>query len=100
MSKDPEESVQDLEVRYEALLVRSEELEKNKVRIEAELAARKRELRKLMQQAKDAGFDPDNLKEDIQRKQQVLAVKLDSFEADIAAGEQIIQPMLKEIQGS
>lgn len=94
------ESVQELETRYKTLMARHDELGKNKVEIEAELAARKRELKKLMKQAKEAGFDPDNLKEDIQRKQQVLAVKLDSFEADISAAEQIVQPMLREIQGS
>ena len=94
------ESVQDLEARYQALMVRHDKAGKNKVEIEAELAARKRELKKLMQQAKDAGFDPDNLKEDIQRKQQVLAVKLDNFDADMSAAEKIVQPMLREVQGS
>jgi chromosome segregation ATPase len=92
------ESIQDLEARYEAANARYEALEKNKVQIEAEMAARKRELKKLMQQARDAGYDPDNLKEDIQRKRQVLAVKLDGFEADMNTAEKIMQPMLQEIQ--
>jgi chaperonin cofactor prefoldin len=94
------ESIKDLEVRYEALSVRYEAIDKNKVQVEAEMAARKRELKKLMQQARDLGFDPDNLKEEIQRKKQVLAVKLDGFEADMDTVEKMIQPMLQEIQGN
>jgi len=94
------ETIQDLEARHQALSTRYEALKEGKVQVEAELAARKRELKKLMQQAKDMGYDPDNLKEDIQRKEQVLAVKLDSFEADVSAAEQIMQPMLRDIQGN
>jgi septal ring factor EnvC (AmiA/AmiB activator) len=92
--------VQDQADRYQSLMERHKDIEKAKLQVEAELAASKRELKKLMQQATDAGFDPNNLKEDIQRKQQVLAVKLDNFEADLSAAEQIIHPMLREIQGS
>jgi uncharacterized protein (UPF0335 family) len=91
---------QSLETRHQNLTQKRVELQSYKVQIEAELAARKRELKKLMKQARESGFDPDNLKEDIRRKEQVLALKLDAYEADLTAAEQTIRPMLQEIQSN
>jgi chromosome segregation ATPase len=96
--EDRELSAAELENRYKELNQRRETLQQSKMRIEAELSSRKRELKNLMKQAEEAGFDPSNLKEDIKRLKQVLTVKLDTFQADLEAAERLIQPMLKEIQ--
>jgi chromosome segregation ATPase len=95
--EEHEASVEELENRFKTLNQRRETLQQNKMQIEAELSSRKRELRNLMKQAEEAGFDPSNLKEEIRRLKQVLTVKLDTFQADLEAAEKIIQPMLKEI---
>lgn len=92
-----EVTVEELDSRYKVLNARRESLHRDKMKIEAELNSRKRELKNLMKQAEDAGFDPSNLKDEIKRMKQVLVVKLDTFQADLEAAEKLIQPMLKEI---
>lgn len=92
------ESVRDLEERYKGLQERLASLKADKSTVEAELAARQRALKKSMDECRDAGFDPDNLQEEIRRAREVASVKLDTFEADIEAGEKIVRPLVEEIR--
>jgi len=88
----------ELEARYEGLTKRRQELADKKAAVVAELAARRRALKTLMEKAREEGFDPDNLAADIKHLSQVITVKLDNFEADIDAAESIIEPMMAEIE--
>jgi hypothetical protein len=90
-------SIEDIDARYKALLKRRDEVQKNKLLLEAELGTRKRALKEAMEECKKAGFNPDNLPEEIQRAKEVLAIKLDNLSADLDAAESIMKPMLKEI---
>jgi chromosome segregation ATPase len=97
MAIEQEVTVEELDSRFKLLNQRREVVQQNKIKIEAELNSRKRELKSLMKQAEDAGYDPANLKDEIKRMKQVLVVKLDAFQADLEAAEKMIQPMIKEI---
>ena len=92
--------VSELEKRHKDLVVRREALKGNVTSIEAELAARRRRLKSLMDEAESEGFDPNNIREEIRTATEVVRVKLDAFEADIDAGEKIVRPMLEEIEES
>ena len=99
--EDMDAKIVDIEAqdrRYKALLARRDALRDSKAQIEAELGARRRRLKDLMDEAKAAGFDPNNLQEEISKGSEVLRVKLDNFEAEIDAGEKELRPMLEEIR--
>ncbi len=90
-------SIEDLDERYKRLVQRRDTLQQNKNRIEAELEARKRNLKAQMEAAKKEGFNPDLLPEEIRRSEEVLILKLDNFEAELDEAERILKPMLEEI---
>lgn len=89
----------DLDAKYKRLVQRRDSLQKDKNRIEAELEARRRTLKAQMEAAKNEGFNPDNLREDIRRNEEILALKLDNFEVELDEAEKIMKPMLEEIKG-
>lgn len=93
-----ETSITELESRYKEFTRRRDRLQQNKMLVEAEHASRLRELKNLYKQAEEAGFDPNNIKEELRRRTQVLVVKLDTFQADLEAAEALMQPMMQEIQ--
>jgi len=95
---DKTESTKDLEARYKGLQGRLTTLKADKGTVEAELAARQRALKKSMDECRAAGFDPDNLQEEIRRAKEVVGVKLDTFQADIEAGEKIVRPLVEAIR--
>jgi hypothetical protein len=88
---------QDYEAKYKELSTKRETLVTNKMKVDAELAARKRALRDAMEECKKMGFNPDTLAEDIKKMKEVLNVKLSVFEADLVSAEEAIKPLLKEI---
>lgn len=92
------EDSDDIEIRYKHLCVRRDELKSNHGIVTAHLEAHQQTLKKLMNECRDLGFDPDNLDEQIRRKKQVIELKLDTFEADVSAGEKVIRPMLDVIR--
>jgi ribosome recycling factor len=92
-----DKGIEDVDVRFKTLLKRKETVQQSKVQVEAELSARKRALKEAMEACKKAGYDPDNLQDEISRAKEVLAIKLDNFSADIDAAEAAMRPMLKEI---
>jgi DNA repair exonuclease SbcCD ATPase subunit len=97
---DPNElDIEVLEIKYKQLIKRKESLQKNKSDVSAELAARRRELQKLMDECKEMGFDPNNLGEEIRKHAEILSLKVDNFEADIDMAEKVLRPMLEEIRG-
>lgn len=93
-----DKNIEDIDARYKALLKRRDALQQSKVLVEAELAARKRALKEAMEECKKAGFNPDNLQDEIHRAKEVLAIKLDNFAADLDAAEAIMGPILKEVE--
>lgn len=84
---------------WTALSERRARLASNKVKVEAELAARKNNLRRLMDECVAAGYDPNNLKEEIASQAEILRVKLNTMDADLTAAEGMMRPMLEEIRG-
>jgi hypothetical protein len=87
----------DIETRYKALTARREVLAGNKMKLDAELDARKRALRTAMEDCKKAGWDPDTIADQIKKMKEVLVVKMDVFEADLQTAEDQVRPMMKEI---
>lgn len=83
--------------RYKTLSQKRDQLLTDKIKIEAELSARKRSLKEAIDSCKSAGFNPDTLTEDIKKLKEVINVKLDIFEADLKNAEDIMKPMIKEI---
>ena len=76
---------------------RRESLVQNKNKIEAVLKVNKRALEQTMDEAREEGFDPNNLKEELQREAEAVSVKLNILKGDIEAGEKIVVPILKAI---
>jgi len=87
----------DLIKRYEILVSKKDSLMKDKLVLEAELAARKRALKEVMDECREAGYDPDNLADELRKAKEVLSLKLDLFEADLKAASEIITPLMDEI---
>jgi chaperonin cofactor prefoldin len=85
--------------KYKKLQEKRTKLLDDKRRIEAELNARKRALKDALDACRSAGFNPDTLAEDIKKLKEVLYVKLNVFEADLAAAEEKMKPLLAEIDG-
>ena len=94
-----EHDIEELDAEYKRLVVRRDDLRANKARIEATLDARKKNLKKLLDEAKGAGFNPDNLPEEIRRTKQVLRLKLDNFGTELNEAQALMEPMLREIDG-
>lgn len=90
--------IEALSRRSKALLARRDTLQQNKQAIQAELDARRRSLKKLMEDVEKEGFDPNNLKADLLHKVEVERTKLDILESDLATAEAVVRPMLEEIR--
>jgi hypothetical protein len=93
-----DKDIEDIVAKYEALTTKREALSQNKVKLEAELSARKRALKKVMDEATEAGFDPNKIQEELQRSREVLDLKMSNFAAELEEGENMIRPMLKELR--
>jgi hypothetical protein len=89
---------EDLATKYKGLTERRDKLTANKLKLEAELNARKRALKEAIDQCRADGFNPDTLADDIEKLKEVIRVKMDIFEADLKTAEEQISPILKEIQ--
>lgn len=87
----------DIEKKYQELNSRRETLLASKLKIEAELAARKRALKEAMDECKKLGLNPDTLADDLKTMREVLNVKISVFEADLNSAEEAMKPLLKEI---
>jgi hypothetical protein len=53
-----------------------------------------------MDEAREEGFNPNNLKEELQREAEAVQIKLNVLKGDIEAGEKIVEPILREIEGN
>ena len=91
------QSMEALEARLSALTKRATEVQLAKATVEGELNSRRRELKRLMDEAKAEGLDPTNLREEVQRLQTILTVKMDAMEAELNEAERILKPMLDSI---
>jgi hypothetical protein len=91
--------MEDLELKYKELTGKREKLVQTKLKIEAALSERKKNLREAMEECKNLGYNPDTLSEDIKKLKEVLLVKLNMFEADLQSAEEMMAPMLREIDG-
>lgn len=94
-----EKTIEEIEAEYKLLNQRRDAVNQGKMQVVAELNTTKRDLKATMEECKKAGFDPDNIQEEVRRSKEVLAIKLDNYKADLAAAESQLKPMLKEIQG-
>ncbi len=92
------EEIEALSKRSKALLVRRDALSQNRQTILAELEARRRSLKKLMEDVEKEGFDPNNLKADLLHKIEVERTKLEVLESDLSSSEAVVRPMLAEIR--
>ena len=93
-----EQSIEELETLYKDLVSRRSVCVQGKLKIEAELSSRKRSLKELMEEAKKAGFNPDDLPEEIRKAREILITKMDIFSSDIKETEQIMRPLIQEIE--
>jgi vacuolar-type H+-ATPase subunit I/STV1 len=92
-----ETGINDLAKSYQEYTTRREALERNKSLIAAELTARRKSLRRLMDECQALGFDPNNIKEELTRQIEVERVKIQTLTSELETAERIIKPMLEEI---
>jgi hypothetical protein len=100
MRDEMSNSIDELVKRHQKLSIRRDSLVTQKSHIEAELAARKRNLKKHMDAAREAGLDPNNIRQEVHHLNQVMRVKLDTYESDIEAAEKLLRPMVDDINKS
>lgn len=92
-------SVDDIEAEWKKCVSLRESILQDRMRIEAELSARKRRLKELMAACTEAGFNPSTIAEDIRHLREVTVLKISTFQADLEAAQGLIAPMLREIGG-
>ena len=90
-------SIDDLVKSYQEYNSRREALERNKSVVTAELTARRKALRRLMDECQALGFDPNNIKDELTRQIEVERVKIQALTSELETAERIIKPMLEEI---
>jgi hypothetical protein len=90
-------SLEQIEEKYKSLIKRRDALIQSKFKIEAELSSRKRQLKSILEEAKKAGFDPDDLPAEIKKHKEILLTKMNILEAELNEAENRIKPMLQEI---
>jgi len=90
-------SLEQIEEKYRLLIQRRDSLIQSKFKIEAELGSRKRQLKSILEEAKKAGFDPDDLPSEIKKHKEILITKMNILEAELDEAENRIKPMLQEI---
>ena len=90
--------MEDIETRYKQYKLKRDKALQNKLKIEAALAERRKNLREAMEECRSMGYDPDTLSEDIKKLKEVLLVKLSVCESDLKAAEEQMEPMLREIE--
>ena len=80
-----EKTIEQLEAEYKAAYADREALVQKKMRLEAELGARKSQLSAELEQFKKdfPNMDLNNLPEEIRRRTEVLAIKLDNFKFSV-----------------
>lgn len=89
---------EEIETQYKLLEERRQICIQNKMKIEAELEARKRELRSIMEEVKKEGYDPDNLPEEVKKAKEILITKMQILASDLDHAESVIKPMLESIK--
>ena len=90
-------TIEQIEARWKACQARRSTLVEEKMKISAELGTRQRTLKDRMQACTDAGFNPATIDEDIRKMKEVIVIKIENHDAELAAAEAIIAPMLSEI---
>jgi len=99
MSVVTEKDIEDLIHKFVNTNSRLDVLKQNKAKVEAVLDSRRQDLKKVMDQAIKSNFDPNKIHEELQRLYEVLSVKVSVLTTEVEDGENMIRPMLKEIQG-
>lgn len=91
-------TIEQLEEEFRVANAERDRLLADKMRLEAELNTRKRQLAEELDQFRKEhpGIDPNNINEEIRRREEVVAVKLDVYKAEIAAAREAIDPILRE----
>jgi chromosome segregation ATPase len=92
-------SFDEIEQRYREITERIEKAKNGKMKVDAELHTRKRHLREAMDEAKEAGFDPDSLSSEIQKTKEILITKMDLIQNDLDRTEEKLTPMVRSIEG-
>ncbi len=93
-----DKDIDDIVAKYEGALTRRDTLSQNKNKLEAIGSERKRALKKVMDETRAAGYDPDKIQDELQRSKEVADLKVNNLIADLDEGENLIRPMLKELR--
>ena len=93
-----EKSFEEIEIEYKDLVKRISSLSEDKMRVDATLSSRKQRLKEVMEEAKEAGIDPDNLSDNIKKLKMILTTKMEVMKADIETAERIIKPIVETIE--
>lgn len=90
-------TIEELVAQHNRLTGEQRLIASNVTHVKSELASRRGALKQVMEEAREAGLDPNNLDADIRRDSEVLKVKLDTFESELRDARKLVDPMLKEI---
>ena len=100
MSAITEKDIEDIITRHGNLITKLDNFKQGKTKVEAVLDSRKQSLKKVMDETVKAGFDPNKIREELQRAVEVVTLKIEVLATELEEGEVQLRPMLKEIQGA
>jgi hypothetical protein len=95
---DKNMTFEEIETEFNSIVSRITLCKEHKMKIEAELASRRRELKEMIDEATKAGFDPDNLPDDIRKSKEILTTKMQLISADLDHAESILKPIVELIE--
>lgn len=81
--------------KYQELQKKASDLKTKKIQLETEYNSKKNNLKELVQEVKDLGYDPNKLGQIIKEKEEELSKQIDTFEKDITE----VSIKLAEIEG-
>lgn len=93
-------NVDEMTSKLTRLLTDHKSLSEDASLVKSELTARKSELKRVMDEVKELGYNPNDLASEIRREAEVLQLKISNFESELDAAHRIVDPMVKEIRSA
>ncbi len=93
-----DKTVEEIESEWKALKARVDRNESNRTKLQTHLDMKKKELKDLIASCKAMGVDPEKIQDEVRRAKEVLSTKMDVLAADLKASEDMIAPLLREME--
>lgn len=93
-----DKEIDQLESDWKVLKPRADKLEINMAKISTVRDQWKKELKEHLATCKTLNVDPENIEDEVRKLYEVARIKKDNVEGDLKAAEEIVAPLLKELE--